>query len=103
MCNLALTDPPPTSLAHPPLAAARRGIFQKNVSEPLRRFIADSSQFLAECERPALTSVGPSSKQRIVPDFVIIAGVTGVGFVAFGLIAFLVKVVHAPITQILLG
>jgi preprotein translocase subunit Sss1 len=38
-----------------------------------------------------------------VPDFCFITGVTMLGFVAFGLIAFVVKVVHAPITQILLG
>lgn len=97
----ALPPPLPHRFAICP-TRRRRGLFQKNISEPLKRFIADSTQFLTDCERPAFIPTAEGSKSQ-VPDFLLIAGVTGTGFIAFGVIAFAVKVIHAPITQILLG
>ena len=80
---------PPPSLP-PSLPPARRSHLQKNVIDPLNDFFRDATSFVAGCSRPD-------------KDFVKIATAVAVGFAVVGGTGYIVKFVHIPITQILIG
>ena len=63
---------------------------QKSVIDPLNKFVREAVTFVAGCQRPD-------------KDFVKIATAVGVGFLVVGGTGYLVKFVHIPITQILIG
>lgn len=57
----------------------------------------------ARAAREAGGNSPPPSPFPLSAEFIQITVTTGVGFLAMGVISFVVKIVHIPITQILLG
>lgn len=63
---------------------------EKSVIQPLADFVRDSSRFLNGCERPDRKEYA-----KIVQHI-------GMGFLMMGVTSFLVKIIHIPVTNILL-
>eukprot|EP01134_Creolimax_fragrantissima_P006179 CFRG6179T1 len=63
----------------------------KEIIEPLLEFYKDSSRLLRKCSKPDRK------------EFEKIAAATAVGFVIMGGIGFLVKLIHIPINNIIVG
>ena len=76
--------PPPCRPARPSSA------LQKQVIDPLTKFVREATSFVAGCSRPD-------------NDFIKVATAVAVGFAVVGGTGYLVKFVHIPITQILIG
>lgn len=64
---------------------------QEYVFEPLKDFAKDSYHLILKCHKPDRK------------EFATVAGATGVGFLIIGFIGFIVKIVHIPINNILVG
>jgi preprotein translocase subunit Sss1 len=110
------------------LPARARSAFKRIVVNNLTDFFKDSIKFLKGCRTPgdqrawrgarrgsslllprccALTLTPPPAHPVPIPSpraraaFAIVLGLTGTGAVVMGLISFVVKVVHIPLTQVL--
>jgi protein transport protein SEC61 subunit gamma-like protein len=64
---------------------------QTLIIDPLKQFYKDSKKLVEKCTKPD------------AKEFAKIAKATGVGFLIMGFIGFFVKIIHIPITNILLG
>ncbi|KAI7835921.1 hypothetical protein COHA_010182 [Chlorella ohadii] len=62
-----------------------------NASATLQEFTKNSIRLVKRCQKPDRKEFGK------------VARLTGVGFLAVGLIGFLVKVIFIPINQIIIG
>ena len=87
--------PGPISRARAPipnttLPSFPRSALQKQVIDPLNKFVREVHAFVSGCSRPD-------------KDFVKIATAVAVGFAVVGGTGYLVKFVHIPITPILIG
>lgn len=63
----------------------------ENVIDPLRKFAKDCVQLINKCTRP--------DKK----EFLATATSVGMGFLVMGMVGFLVKLVHIPINNIIIG
>ena len=81
----------------------------KLVLEPLVQFANDGQNFARKCKKPDrkgefMRSFHTQVKMLFVCiEFLVIARTIGVGFLIVGFIGFLIKLVHIPINNILVG
>ena len=77
----------------------------KGIVEPLTEFIADSQRLIAKCTKPdrkgKMVVILLNTCRNL--DFMRVARATGIGFLAMGFLGFLVKLIHIPINNILVG
>lgn len=66
-------------------------MLQEKVITPAKEFVQDSKRFVTGCEKPSSA------------EYSQVLRATGVGFLLMGAVAFVIKIVHIPITQILVG
>lgn len=64
---------------------------QELIFDPLKEFAKDSYHLIQKCHKPDRK------------EFAQVAGATGVGFLIMGFIGFIVKLIHIPINNIIVG
>jgi len=68
-----------------------KGVINQSVVAPLIEFYHDSTNLLRRCNKPDRK------------EFMRVLYATGVGFLIMGALGFLIKLVHIPINNILVG